>query len=162
MLINIPAAVNSAARNVIINHPNTFEAQVFRKRVTRTDAAGAGGLPTLGGLGVLDSEDETEVVYDHLGNGFAFPVDAFSPSSMMGQHDANNGSGAEFRYLVEPFEPSGMPGWFDLRKHDVLYIVLHDLVKLAYEVVDIETTLNIPPYSMRYVTNRRGDMDVLP
>ena len=67
MLTNVPSAVNRMARNVVINHPNTWECQVFRKRVTRTDGAPVGGLPTMGGLGVLDSEDEESIDYDHLG-----------------------------------------------------------------------------------------------
>ena len=54
MLTNVPSAVNRMARNVVINHPNTWECQVFRKRVTRTDGAPVGGLPTMGGLGVLE------------------------------------------------------------------------------------------------------------
>ena len=160
MLTNVPSAVNRMTRNVVINHPNTWECQVFRKRVTRTDGAPVGGLPTMGGLGVLDSEDEESIDYDHLGNGYALQAEAFMAAPMMDRQDANNGSGAEFRFLVEPEEPSGMPGYFDVRNRDVIYLVLSDDVKLAYEIVGTETTVNIPPFVTRYVCNRRGDLDL--
>jgi hypothetical protein len=33
-------------------------------------------------------------------------------------------------------------------------------VKLAFEVVGVETPINIPPYAMRYVCNRRAELDL--
>jgi len=159
MLTNVPAAVNRMARNVIINHPNTWECQVFRKSVTRTDAT-VGGLPTMGGLGVLDSEDEEQIAWAWIGNGYALQAESFMPSPMMDRQDANNGSANESRFMIEPEHPTGMPGNFDLRNHDVFYLVLADSVKVAFEIVGVETTLNIPPYVTRYVANRRDDLHV--
>lgn len=160
MLSNVPDAVNRMTRNVVVNHPNTFEAQLFRKKVTRSADESMGGLPTLGGMGSLDSEDEEEVEYEHLGNGYALPAEAFSPGSMMDRGDSVDASGDEFRFLIEPECQSGEDGWFSVKTRDVMYLVVSDDIKLAFEVVGVETTTNIPPYTTRYVCNRRADVDI--
>jgi hypothetical protein len=74
------------------------------------------------------------------------------------------GSGEEFRFLIEPEGQSGSPEWFDVRTNDVIYLLLGigpTPPKLAFEVVNTETTSNIPPYTTRYITNRRDDLDLL-
>lgn len=163
MLTNVPNAINRMARNVVMNHPNSFNCQVFRKSVTRTAPEAMGGAPTMGGLGVLDSMDEEQFEYRHLGNGYALPAEGFAPAPMVKRGDANIGAGEEFRFLVEPEEQSGHPDWFDLRSHDVVYLLLGsepDAARLAFEVVGIETTSNIPPYTTRYIMNRRDDLHI--
>lgn len=166
MLTNIPQAVNRMARNVVRSHPNTYNCQVFRKSVTREAGQGeemVGGLPTLGGLGVLDSEDEERFDYAFLGNGYALPADGFAPSPMVNHGDATLSPGAEYRFLIEPEEPSGHPDWFDVRSHDVVYLLLGpgpDAARLAFEVINIEAVSNIPPHSIRYITNRRDDLHI--
>lgn len=163
MLNAVPQSINRLARNVVLNHPNTFNCKVFREVVERTAPDAIGGLPTLGGLGVLDPEDEEKIKHDFIGNGFALPAEGFAPSPMMSEGDANFGPTTEFRFLVEPEEPSGMPGWFDVKKHDVIYLVLADGPNppmIAFEIVGTETTTNIPPYTTRYICNRRDDLGV--
>jgi len=164
MLTNVPNAINRMTRNVIMNHPNTFNCQAFRKQVTRAALGTMGGMPTMGGLGVLDSMDEEEFEYIHLGNGYALPAEGFAPAPMVKRGDAHIGSGDEFRFLIEPEEPAGHPQWFDLRNHDIVYLLLGstapDCAKLAFEVVGIETTSNIPPYTTRYIMNRRDDLHI--
>ena len=162
MLNSVPNAINRLTRNVVINHPNSLECQVFRKVITRESSTEErmGGLLNMGGLGVLDSEDEESIEFNHLGNGYALRADTFSASPMMDRRDANNGFGDEFRFLIEPESPSGVEGYFDIRKGDVMYIVLSDEVRLAYEIVGIETVSDIPPFVTRYVANRRADIDL--
>lgn len=160
MLNNVPIAVSKMARNVIINHPNTWECQLYRKSVNRVGGALVGGLPTLGGMAVLNSEDEYDITFTHLGNGFALEAEMFQPSAMMDRQDANNGANTEFKFLIEPEMMSGMPGHFDVRNSDVMVLILADSVRLAFEIVGVETTLNIPPYVTRYIANRRGDLDI--
>jgi hypothetical protein len=160
MLNNVPKGINRMARNMVINHPNAFNCQVFRKEVTRHGEAGSGGLPTLGGLGVLDSEDEEKIAWKWIGNGFSLQTD-FQPAQMMDRQDANNGDSDEFRFLIEPEEAVDTAGHFSPRRHDVLYLLYGDKVKLAYEIVGVETVLNIPPYTMRYVCNRRDELNVV-
>ena len=155
MLTNVPSAVNRMARNVVINHPNTIECQVFRKVVTRPGTS-VGGLPTMGGLGVIDSDDEEQIEFSHIGNGYALQAESFMPSPMMDRRDANNGAVNEFRFMIEPEHPLGVTGTFEPKSHDVIYLVMSEEIRIAFEVVSLETVLNIPPYAVRYILNRRG------
>ncbi len=164
MLNNVPTGINRMARNVVMNHPNAMNCEVYRKTVTRTAPDTVAGAPTMGGLGVLDSMDEEQYEYTFLGYGHALPADGFAPAPMVKRGVANIGSGEEFRCLIEPEEPSGDPDWFDVRSHDVMYLLLgtgDTPPKMAFEVVGIETTSNIPPFTTRYITNRRNDLDLL-
>jgi hypothetical protein len=156
MLNNVPEAVNRMTRNIVINHPNTFNAIMFRKRVLRTGST-IGGLPTLGGLAVINADDEENVTWDLLGNAYAMKAEPYSQGTMMDRQDANDGGIQEFRYLIEPEILDGLPGGFAVKKNDVMYLVLGD-VRLAYEVVAIETTSDIPPYTQRYTCNIRDDL----
>ena len=163
MLHAVPNAINSLSRNVVLNHPNSFNCKVFREVVDRTAAGTVGGLPTMGGLGVLDAEDEEKITHQFLGNGFALPAESFAPSPLMSAGDANYGPANEFRFLVEPEEPSGHPDSFVLRKHDVFYLLLgagEAPPMIAFEIVGTETTSNIPPFSTRFICNRRDDLAV--
>ena len=154
MLNNVPIAINRMARNVVINHPNAYNCELIRQRVTRASDEISGGLPTLGGMGVMSSDDEESVEWDVLGNGYALPVDPFSASVMMDRQDANNGAEDESRFLIEP----EAAGDFAPKKHDVVFLVMGD-VRLAYEIIKVETTSNIPPFTQRYVCNRRDELD---
>lgn len=160
MLTNVTTAINRMTRNIVINHPNTWECQLYRKSVDRTNESAVMGMPTIGGLGVMSSEDEENISYDFLGSGYALQAEQFSPSPMMERQDANSGASNEFRFLIEPEHPTGMPGNFAARKGDVMFIVISEEVRLAYEIVDLETVMNISPFAMRYIANRRDDLDL--
>lgn len=162
MLNNVPMGINAMARNVIINHPNAFNCEVYRRQVLRPDPQ-AGGAPTLGGMMVLSADDEQEIEWSLVGLGYALPSEQFQAASMMDRRDANNGYGEEFRFLIEPEEMIGSPGGFEIKKNDVIYLVLGEgpeAPRLAYEIVDVEAVVNVPPYVPRYVANRRDDLMV--
>jgi len=150
MLNNVPEAINRMARNVVVNHPNTYNCIAVRKRVTRSGPV-VSGMPTMGGMGVMSSDDEESIEWDLLGNGYALPASPFGASQMMDRQDANNS--AESIFLIEPEDI----GLFSPEKHDVIYLVLDD-VRLAYEIVGIDTTSDIPPYTQRYICNSRNDL----
>ena len=163
MLNRIPMGINAMARNVIINHPNAFNCEVYRKEVMRTDPE-AGGAPTLGGMMVLSSDDESEVKWAFVGMGYSLPADMFQGASMMDRRDAALGE-EQHRFLIEPEEMIGNPGGFEIKKKDVIYLLLGEgesAAKVAYEIVDVEATVNVPPYVSRYITNRRADLDLMP
>lgn len=230
MLTNVPTAINKLARNVVINHPNSFNCTGVRKRVTRAGPI-VSGLPTMGGMGVISNDDEESIEWDLLGNGYALKAEVFSPSMMMDRQDANNGFADEFRFLIEPevlqgngtgavftfgvtggvvtsaVIVSGGTGYitgqklafvgvgtgaeatvvatagvitsvvlsaggtgytvaptatvadygFTVKKHDVIYLIIGD-TRQAFEIVGVETTSDIPPYTKRYVCNIRDDL----
>jgi len=154
--------INRMNSRVMRKRAPVFFAQVFRKVIRRTAATTIGGIPTLGGLAVLDSVDEDDIEFEFLGNARAVRINDFSPSMMMDRQDAHNGSGNEYRFLIEPEAVSGAPGWFDVRNHDVMYLWADNVgtVKVAFEVVGVETVNNLAPYSVRYVCNKRADLDI--
>lgn len=153
MLSNVPTAINRLARNVVVNHPNSYNCIAVRKRVTRASSTTIGGLPTMGGMGVINSDDEESVEWDLLGNGYALKSEMFAASQMMDRQDANNEAIDEVRFLIEP-EAEGL---FLPKKHDVIYLLLGS-VRLAFEIVGVESTTDIPPYTQRYICNRRDDL----
>ena len=68
MLNSVPKAINDAARTVTLRHPNRMDATVWRKEVNRTASGEVGGMPNIGGVGVLDSEDEADYSYEPVGD----------------------------------------------------------------------------------------------
>lgn len=159
MLNNVPTSINKQVRNVVMNHPNRFLAVMVRKTVTRASDSELMGLPTIGGLGVLSSEDEESVAFESLGNAYALRADGmFAPAIMMERQDANNGSSDNFVFLIEPEDVNA----FEIKKNDLLYLDLDGqrTVMVAFEIVVIETTTNIPPYTKRYICNRRDDLHI--
>lgn len=166
MLTMVPDAINRMTRTVVINHPNTFNCVVIRQTVTRPSGSSVGGLPTLGGLAVISADDEEQVEWNSLGKGFAMKSEPFQASLMMDRQDANNGAAEEFRFLIEP----ETIGAFEPKKEDVFYLVYNNLsvggvtvkAHVAYEIVGVETTSDIPPFTQRYICNRRNDlMDIV-
>lgn len=157
MLNNIPKGINRATRNNVIRHPNSNNCQIFRPSVNRSAPDEVGGMPTMGGMGVLSFDDEEDVAWAFVGNGYVLQVDGFSPAQMTDRQDANNGFQDEFRFLLEP--ESEVPEAYP-QKHDVVMVLITTVVRLAFEIVAIETTSNIPPYTQRYVCNRRADLNL--
>lgn len=187
MLNQVPQTINRLASQIVHNHPNSIGIQAFRKNVTRNmrlygmlengqldDAAhwtdgsawidtetGKAPNQTLGGLGVMSSEDEDEISFDFLGLGSALPVATdFAPSPMNDNRDAPYSDGAEFRFLIEADAPTGAPGGFDVRKNDLILLWLMDdgSLKIPFEIVGTETVNNLPPFSVRFICNRRDDL----
>lgn len=161
MLNNVAQGVNSITRNVVIRHPNTFNAEFYRRTIDRPDPV-EGERPTMGGMMVLGVEDEVEIKWGFIGTGYALVADHFQPAFMMDHGDANNGAMDEYRFLIES-ELQDFEGGFIPKKNDVFYVVLGDILdkdapRIAYEIIGVETTLNVPPYVPRYVCNRRDDI----
>ena len=163
MLWNVPNQLNRLARNVVRNHPNTFNCEIFRKHTLREADDEAAGKPTFGGMGVIDSGDEEDYSYEYMGNGYALPAETFQPAPMVDALDANIGASGEFRFLIELEAQASDDDYFDLKNHDVGYLLLGehpDCAKLAYEIVTMETVSNIPPFAVRYVCHRRDELDI--
>ena len=168
MLETVANQINQMTRNVVIRHPNTMNCFVYGMKVTRKEEQGQefAGLPTMGGLGVMDEDDEVEYEYVYKGDGYALPVEQFTPAPMVDRNDANVGPEDEFRFIIIPSANAGEEDFFTISTHDVVYLLLglpenaDTCPKLAFEVVGRETTTNVPPYNIRYVCNRRDDLHV--
>ena len=163
MLHNVPKQLNLINRNVVIHHPNTFVCEVWRKRILRESDEEFAGKPTFGGAGVIDSGDEEDFTYDKLGYGYALPCTQFETAPMSDALDANVGASDEFPFLIVSDKQSSEEGYFEIRNHDIMYVLLGETpheAKLAYEIVKLQTTTNISPFTVSYICNRRGDMDI--
>lgn len=169
MLHKVSENIARMARNIVLNHPNAYEIQLWRKIVTRKDSGEIAGKPTMGGAGVLDTDDEDEVDWQYLGDGAAVSAEVFQPSDITDRNDASTrGFTHEALFLIEPKAKSGEEEWFDVRTHDVMRILIRvgpdysDYASIAYEVVGRETTTDIPPYNVRFKCNRRDDLSFMP
>lgn len=168
MLNQVPIQVGRMARNVVLNHPNSMEIQMWRKVILRKDTGEVAGKPTLGGLGVLDSDDEDDIDWVYLGTGRALRAEMFQPSGMVDRNDANIGFSDEALFLIEPAANSGEEGFFDVRTHDVMKIIIRmppnyeNYATIAYEVTGRETTSDIPPFNIRYKCSLRDDLSFAP
>lgn len=164
MLTNIPNAINKLMRQTVINHPNAWGGVILRKQVNRASSTTGGGMPTMGGMGVMSSEDEEKISYTHVGNVYAIRAELFSPASMHDRYDINTAPTDEVRMLIEPEPEPSTSNYFQLKTRDILYVPLGtDLQtspKIAYELVSSESTTDIPPFNIRWVCNRRADIDL--
>lgn len=154
MLNNVPLAVRRAARAVTLNHPNRMSCTVYRKVVTRTAPDSLGGLPTLGGLGVLDDEDEADFDYQPLGDAQLVIVGVYQGGSRSDDNTLlDNPNTSQQEALIEPVTENA----FSLKKHDLVCVVIGEAV-LPYEITDITGTVNIPPFTQKYVLQLRDEL----
>lgn len=165
MLTKVPTAISKSARLVTLRHPNAMECELFRKQVTRVDTPVAddyAGLPTLGGLGVISSDDEVEFEYIELGA--AKVVFAGGFQAQLG-NTMDNDSGvtypdAPIEALVECVADPEAPTFFTPDKNDMVTVYPVPGVAIVYEVVGVTGNVNIPPYTRKYLLQPRSDMNV--
>lgn len=158
MLNRVAQGLRTANRTVVKHHPNSMECQVLRRSTTRTAGAGGtlGGQPTLGGLGVMDPEDETEVDYEVLGDAYILFTGRFEPASLSDRRDAPESVVGEA--TIEPVECDA----FEPKDGDLVMVMPGGGVVVSYEVTKVLSTVNIPPYVPKYELSPQGDMLHLP
>ena len=162
MIKNVPVNTNKAMRAVVLKHPNSFEAEVYRKKILRADTGTMGGLPTLGGMGVLDSEDEDNFEVVKLGDARMLPCEPFQISSVTDRQDGiDTAEGVLLYCMVESVAAPDQDGYFQLKTHDFVFLVVWGGITVGYEVEGVETNINIPPYTRRYILNKRDDLQFL-
>ena len=164
MLTAVPTTIASATRQVVLRHPNSQDCTVWRKQVKRVEAdpetgdpSVMGGSPTLGGMGVLRSEDEDEFEYIELGAGKCLPCGVFQPNDLNERDDAPLQQPMQ-EAQVESLAEVGQPGHFIADTTDLVLVTPGLGVVLAYEVASLGTGSNIPPYTRKLVLNPRDDL----
>lgn len=161
MLTAVPQAIRTANRAMVLRHPNAFEAQVMRRNVARTagaeDGGEAGGLPTLGGMAVMDPEDEAQVDYELLGDARVMFLDPYQGATM-----ADNGDAPETMPTVLAMIEPVAEGQFTPKDGDLVMLMPGAGVVLTYEVTNVLATLNIPPYTQKYELSAQGDLMFAP
>lgn len=162
MITSIPRNVNFSTRQVVLRHANSVDAYVYRKTPLRQNdpVDVLNGNPTLGGLGVLDSEEEAEFEYRSLGEAKYLPTGVYEGSEI-GSRDDNLTPRqlveAQIVCVVDPDDEAA----FVPEKHDLVLLLPGAQIALFYEIVDISGGLNIPPFTRRYVLNPQDDLHQL-
>lgn len=155
MLSTVPQQMNLMARNVTLRHPNNMDCEVYRKVVTRTSSTETEGYPTLGGMTVLDSEDESQIDWDDIGPAKLLNCEPFVSAQMVNRDDGVDQAVAEMYVTVEFLTAPTDPDAKVVNKHDVLMIEISEDVKIGYEVMEVDAVVNVPPFSRRYRIEKR-------
>lgn len=160
MLNNVPIQISRSARLVTIKHPNAIDCIVWRKVIDRTSATSAGGLPTLGGLGVLDSEDEGNYHYEELGPAkLLFAGESFvaADNNAMDNDEYLNYSTQINGALIECTLSPEHVDYFTPDSKDLLFVMVGMGIVIPYEIANVTGNVNIPPYTRRYSVTPRAD-----
>lgn len=170
MLNNVPIQVNRASRAVTLRHPNGMDCTVWRKTVNRTEDTAPtsfGGLPTIEGLGVLDSEDEANYTYaerggEGKGDGRIVFLGTYQAptGNMIDTDDGLNYGEPPIEALIECSLDPQDPLYWVADKPDMVTVYPGNGFALVYEVVGVTGNINIPPYTRRYLLNPRSDANV--
>lgn len=165
MLNNVPTQVSKAARQVTLRHPNSMDCTVFRKTLNRTESIVPeefGGLPTIGGLGVLDNEDEADYDYEELGEARVVFTGQYQASDMnMNSADEGlNYQNPPVEALVECVLDPDDVNYFIPDKHDMITVYPGNGFALGYEIQGTTSNIGIPPYVRKYFLNPRADANV--
>jgi hypothetical protein len=159
MLTAVPTSVNTSARIVTLRHPNSQEATLSRKTLNRTDSGTVNDLPTIDGLGVLDSEDESDFTYNELG-----PCKVMFTGAYQGEEGNWNraDTGLTYPALSEAciectLDPTDA-NFFTPDIHDLVFVTPGGGFVLAYEIEAVTGAINIAPFTRKYVMKPRADL----
>lgn len=162
MLNQVAVTMRRAHRAMVLRHPNALDCQVWRRAVTRTVGAEAGtlgGLPTLGGIAVMDSDDEVQAEYELLGTGKVLFTGMYAGSQLSDRRDAAMPDADASLALIEPDDCAA--GW-EPKDGDLVMGMPGAGVVITWEVTSVMNTVNIPPYVPKYELSPQGDLLWIP
>lgn len=148
------AGLKRMVRNVTLGHPNSLDFELYRRVETPVDD----GLADIDRMGELSSEDAIQYHYEYIGSGGALQSNPFEAGILNDAMSVAVDTDAEHQFLLEP----AVDGEFTPQKRDVIYVVMTDVIKLAYEIADVSALLNMPGGPQRYGVNRAPDVDIMP
>lgn len=165
MIERIPAAVSLALRRVVLRHPRSLNCEVWRRAVTRP-AAGVtgvmeqimGGLPTLGGMGVLSAEEETSIKYQPLGAARLLFCDTAPPMSALTDRGNSTVAAEAVDAQIEPLADPETAAHFVATKGDLVLLVPGLGAVVAFTVEGVLTPTTIAPMVRRLTLQRRDDL----
>lgn len=167
MLNQVPRAVSHASRQVVLRHPNSMPCTVWRREVRRVEIdpinglpSEMGGSPTLGGMGVMRAEDESEFDYVELGPGRMLFVGPFQPADAVERGNALVPASVTEALVECVAEPGAAEHWV-AGSGDLVFLDMGLGVLMPYEAVSVAGSINIPPYTRRLGLNPRDDLAFL-
>lgn len=162
MITNVPIKIMQAARTVTLRHPNSIPCVVLRK-VLLKPAGGEemGGLPTLGGMGVLKSEDEPDYEYQRIGEGKIHITGQFSGGDMSDRGDSivpdqpmQEANIVCFDVVVDGIKQPGP----EVQKGDLVGVMPGGGVLIGFEIVGQTGSVAIYPYATKWVVAPRDEL----
>lgn len=162
MLTNVPKQVNRASRMTVIRHPNAMNCTLWKKQINRapdSTPANFGGMPTIGGMGVLDSEDEADYSYVELADAKIVFTDRYQgqTGNMIDTENGLNYPENMREALIEGLIEPGKPGWVLPDKPQVVTCYPGNGVVVTYQIVGTTGNLDIHPYTRKYLLNPLND-----
>jgi hypothetical protein len=158
-LPKVPAAARKAARIMVTRHPLSKPAQVLRKTVVRTEGAEsgpAGGLPSIGGIAMLESTDESQVEYVPLGM-VRVLFTGFEGAKLADLRDAAEPEASSVA-LVEP----ETEGEFEVKTDDLIMVMPGEGIVVGYSVDQVISGVNIAPFVPKVTLVPQGDLMFIP
>lgn len=160
MLNNVAIAINKANRQRTLREPNALDCVLFTKQVDRVGEGNAfDGAPTLGGAGMLSSEDEVNYSWViagdariHFAQGFAAPLGNMADSG--GRLDFEE---QVLEASIEPILNPGAEGYVQPDRQMLVAVLVGGGVIVNYQIVDVTGSVNIHPYTRKYLLNPRPD-----
>lgn len=159
----IPAEINRAQRQVLKYHIHTKPCDVYRKVVNRIGEGVVGGAQTIGGMGVLSSEDEHDVSYELIGEGyFNQQVDQFQTDGDNFKDDGENivYRGSVIQADIQSVANEGFEGYFVPQKYDIVAVHEGLGVMASYQIVGVTSVIATMGYTRRYILNAQQDADI--
>jgi len=155
MINNVPVRITQAAHAVTRRHPNSIDCVILRKVLTAPAGEQMGGLPTLGGMGVLKSEDEPDFEYKRVGLGKILLTGQFSGGDMSDRGDNivpdQPMQEAQIVYADE-LHP------FEVQKGDLVGMMPGGGVLVGFEIVGQTGNVAIYPYVTKWVIAPRDEL----
>lgn len=161
MLNKVPEVIRRAGRIVTLRHPNSMNCTIWRKRLRRDETSGTlGDMPNIGGVGVLDSEDEADFDYEPIGDA-KIVFSGVWQGSGANWNDADTGvlynADAPLEALIEFVDDSC---GHEVQKNDRISIEPGSGIVLIYAVIGENSSVAIPPYVRKFILAERSDFDV--
>lgn len=155
MINNVPIKIMEASRTVALRHPNSLDCTVYRKTPTKPpEGELMGGLGTLGGLGVLKSEDEPDFEYVALGAGKLLITSRFDGGDMF---DRGDGIATDEPMQEAQIVAAEVPG-FEPKKGDLVAAMPGGGVVIGFEIVGTTGNVSIYPYTTKFVIAPRDEL----
>ncbi len=161
-ITQVPIKIMQAARAVAMKHPNSMDCVLYRKELKRTADDTMGGMPTLGGLGVLKNEDEPEFEYKTLGPGRILITSRYEGGSdMTDRGDAivpsEPAQEAQIVCLDVVVDGVKQPGP-EPQKGDLVGVMPGGGVLIGFEIVGQVGNVAIYPYTTKWVIAPRDEL----
>lgn len=160
MLNSVAIAVNRANRQRTLREPNSIKCMLYTKEVGRTSEGDSyDGAPTLGGLGMLSDEDEVNYEWVeaceamiHFSQGYVAPLGNTSDDGQqLGYQEG------VIEASIEPILNPGTEGYVQPDKRMLVAVMPGGGVIVNFEIVGVTGTVNIAPFTRKYLLNPRPD-----